>query len=222
MRNVTVAEIFRRARRRSDMTSSGFYSDTDMYDLLNAVYTNLYDVLVGCFQNYFTDVYEFTTTAGTSAYDLPDDFYKLILCQQEISPNQFTIIFPFNELERGSLLTTAPLSGTIDISMRYIPAAPVFTALTDEIDGFNGWDDLIVLDMAIAMLESEESVTDSIERRRAQLFTRLTSIAQNRDVTIPGKVTDVTSSIFALSPDLLQYRFYGNTIEFLNVAYLGV
>lgn len=223
MRNVTVADIFRRARKRADMTSSGFYTDADCFDLLNAVYTNLYDALVQAYQNYFYDTFSFVTVPGQSLYPLPDDFYKLILCQQQVSPNQFSIIFPFNELERGSLLTTAPLNvGTIDIVMKYIPAAPIFTSLTEEIDGFNGWDDLIVLDMAIAMLESEESSTDSIERRRAQLFTRLTSAAQNRDVTLPGKVTDVTSNIFALTPDLLQYRFYGNGIEFLNVSYLGV
>lgn len=225
MRMVSVREIFRRARKRADMASSGFYTDDDMFDLLNTVYTNLYDLIVDAFQNYFVKdpAYTFTTVPGTNSYDLPDDFYKMILVEEKIGPNQYSTIFGFNELDRNSVLSTdTSVTTAMEIRMRYIPVAPTFDDLDDEFDGFNGWDDLVVLDMAIAMLESEESDVSSLERRRAQLLQRLIVSTQNRDVTLPARVTDVSQNSIGTTPDLLRYRFYGNKIEFINVTYLGV
>lgn len=225
MRSVTVAEIFRRARKKADMTYSGFFSDQDMFDLLNSSYTELYDLLVQAFQNYYAadPPFVFNLVPGQSKYDLPSDFYKMITCEEILSPTQSVIIFPFNELERNSVVSTD--TGNIpatEIRIRYIPAPPVFSDLAEEIDGVSGWDDLIVTDMAIAMLEAEESPTDALQARKNRLIDRIKGISPNRDVTIPGTVTDVTAYSLGLVQNTLQYRFYGNQIEFLAMTYLGV
>lgn len=225
MRLVSVADIFRRARKKSDMTASAFFTDTDMFDLLNSSVTEMWDLVIEAYQNWYVSdpPYEFTLIPGQSSYDLPPDLYKVITVEEILSPTQSVIIFPFQELERNSIVSTD--TGNISAStirLRYIPSAPVYSDLADEIDGFNGWDDLIVTDMAIAMLEAEESPTDALERRKQRLITRISSISKNRDVTIPGTVTDMSAYALGLIQNTLQYRFYGNKIEFLAFTYLGI
>ena len=42
----TLADLRNRARRRSDMVSSQFVSDTELLDFINASYAELYDLLM--------------------------------------------------------------------------------------------------------------------------------------------------------------------------------
>lgn len=207
------------------MTYSAFFTTQDMFDLLNSSFTEFYDVLITAFQNYFVKdpPYEITLSPGTSMYDLPTDFYKSILMEELLSPNQSNVLFPFNELERNSIISTdtAAIPFTT-VRMRYIPAPPTFTDLLETIDGISGWDELIVTDMAIAMLESEESDTSALDRRKQRLLTRIQSNAQNRDITMPSVVTDITPQALGLVQNTLQYRFYGNKVQFISITYLGV
>lgn len=224
MRSVTVADILRRSLKKADMQYSGFFSLQDQFDTLNSSVTELYDLVVEAYQNYYVaPTIEFNLVPGQTGYPLPDDCFKIITIEEVLSPTQTSIIFPFSELERGSVINTDIGSiGNSTIRLRYIPVAPQYTLTTEEIDGFNGWDDLIVTDMAIAMLEAEESDTSALERRKQRLITRISAISKNRDVTIPGNVTDVTAYSAALVQNALQYRFYGNEIEFIALTYLGV
>lgn len=219
-RPVTVENLIRRIRKRADMESSAFFTDADILDLINEAYPELYDILTQAYQNYYAQTYTLNLVANQSTYSLPDDFYKLIGLDYN-NAGSFETLFPYNELERNSTLglTSSIPNGTV--RMRYIPAPPVLE-MGDSVDGISGWDVYIVLDVAIRLLDSEESNTDRLDRDRQRQMTRILSASQNRDATMPGSVTDVTVYDFASFRDTLRYRFYGDTLEFINVTYVGV
>lgn len=221
MRKVTIAEIKRRARNRADMQHSGFISDEELLDMINEAYCELYDTLVVAFQNYYIAEETIQLVPGTSAYPFPDDFYKIISVDFQ-NGNSWETLFPFNELERNSVLTTTATIPNATIRLRYIPAPVTFTDDADEIDGIAGWEALLITDVAIMMLDKEESDTSALERRRMREYARIQTMAQNRDVTMPGTVTDVTVYDLAYIHHTLRYRFYGNNIEFISVEYVGV
>ncbi len=222
-RLVSVANIIARARKRADMTHTSFISAADALEMLNECYGELYDLLVASFQNYFVASENISLVSGTVAYDLPDDFYKTIALEFVEADGSFSNIFVYNELEKNSSISSNPNGiPNATVRHRYIPAPVYFTDIEDEIDGVSGWDALLVYDLAIMMLTTEESDTSALERRRAAIANRIQSMAQNRDVTQPGSITDVSVFDNGLIADKLRYRFYGNTIEFLQVEYTGV
>lgn len=223
-RSFTVQQIMDRCRRRADMENSNFISDAELVDLITESFAELYDVLVGAFQNYFIATDTITLTNGTSLYDLPDDFYKSVTVDLQ-NGSRYDSLFPFDEAERNSVLQTSSSIPNATVRLRYIPAPPVFEladVATDTIDGRAGWETLLVTTVAIFMLQKEESDTSALERRKQAELARITSMAQNRDVTNPGTVTDVTVYDNAYIKDALRYRFYGDQIEFINCSYIGV
>lgn len=223
-RMVTVGNVIARARKRADMVHTRFIQPEDALEMLNECYGELYDLLVASFQNYFVADPQFIQLVpGTVAYDLPDDFYKTIALELVEGDGTFSNIFVYNELEKNSTIRTDPNSiPNMQVRHRYIPAPQYFTSVDDEIDGIAGWDALLVYDLAIMFLQTEESDTTALERRRASIAARIQAMAQNRDVTQPGSITDTSVFDDGLIKDRLRYRFYGDTIEFLQVEYTGV
>lgn len=76
------------------------------------------------------------------------------------------------------------------IRIWYIPHAPVLDENTDSWDGFNGWEEYVVLQAAISCLTKEESDTDALEFQLAKIKERIKAIAPNRDVGFPEVVQD--------------------------------
>lgn len=221
MMTVTLANLKLRARRKADMENSAFISDAELLDLVNEAYCELYDVMTQAFERYYTTTTTFSTTPGTTAYALPGDFYKLLAVDLQ-SGNSYITMYPYDENERNSSTTTSYSIPTATIRMRYIPTAALFAVDSDARDFVNGWEALLVTDVAIMMLEKEESATDALERRRERQYRRLTEMAQNRDVGQPGRVQDVTLYDMAYIQDSLRYRLYGQNIELMSVQYTGV
>lgn len=58
-------------------------------------------------------------------------------------------------------------------------------------DGVNGWEELVVLEAAIAMLAKEESSTTGKERARDRMLARLEAMVDDRDSGEPEVVQDV-------------------------------
>lgn len=223
-RSFTVQAIMDRCRRRADMENSNFISDAELLDLINEAHAEVWDLLVAAFQNYFVADTTITLTPGTAAYDLPDDFYKSISVDMQ-NAGKWDSLFPYEEVERNSVLQTSSSIPAATVRLRYVPAPPVFEladVATDTIDGRAGWETLLVTTVAIFMLTKEESDTSALERRKQQEMARIQSMAQNRDITNPGTVTDITVYDNAYVKDALRYRFYGDQVEFINLTYIGV
>ena len=62
---------------------------------------------------------------------------------------------------------------------------------TNVLDGVNGWEEQVVLGVAIRILTKEESDSSALERRKAAIKHRMESEASNRDMGMPAHVVDV-------------------------------
>jgi hypothetical protein len=223
MRAVTLTEVLRRARKRADMTGSRFFEDQDCVDLFNSAYADMYDLVVGAYDNYYVSEDTITLTSGTDTYDLPDDFYKLVGVDF-LTGGTYITLFPFVEAERNQPFAGASSIPSGTLRMRYVPAPAQYTVddLDEEIDGVSGWDDYVVGLMAEAMLTAEESDTTAIQNQLKRMRQRIIDMAPNRDTGMPARVTDVYSSnnYFGLW-ESLRYRLYGNQIRLINAEFTG-
>jgi len=84
----------------------------------------------------------------------------------------------------------------------YVPACPTLVAETDSINGVNGWDEYIVVDAAIKLLQKEESDTSVLMARKAALLERINAMASGRDSgTAPTTVDKFSANSFPFPDD---------------------
>lgn len=96
------------SRQRADMVNSTFISDAELNSYINASYYELYDLLVQKYGNdYYMKEYSFQLQGNVSRYDLPDDFFKLLGVDLEISsgPDGYVSLRPFTLAERNRYST---------------------------------------------------------------------------------------------------------------------
>ena len=213
----TLSNIRDRCRQRADMVNSQFVSDTELLNFINASYAELYDLLVQTYEDYFVTSETFTlTTSDSGIRALPSGFYKLKGVDYSIG-GEFVTLYPYNWNTRnrwqrstnrynlrgsdrkykilGSNLRIEPRDdATGSYQLWYVPS---YTALADDADNIssiitqNNWEEYIVIDAAIKMLEKEESNTAHLEREKKAFIKRVESAAGERDVDQPERVSDV-------------------------------
>lgn len=209
---VTLAQLKTRARQHADMENSTFITEPELLDYINGSYAELYDIVVGKFEDYYVVDTPFTITSGNTE-PLPSDFYKLRGLDYKIDANNFIALDKFNFRKRNILNRSTAYSG-LNKYLQYriigsniviepednaageykIWYTPVVTKLVNDgdlVDGINGYEDYIVIDVAIKMLSKEESSTTHLERQKEALLNRIEVAAQNRDYDQPESITDV-------------------------------
>ncbi len=67
------------------------------------------------------------------------------------------------------------------VRLWYIPHPPVLDSASDVFDGFNGWEEFVVVDAAIKLLQKEESDTQPLELRKGRIEQRIRSLAPLHD-----------------------------------------
>jgi hypothetical protein len=204
------------------MRETGFIDDTEMLTLINDVYPELYDELVGAYENYYSTTSTVSISPGTSSYALPADLYKILAVEYQVSVNgAYVTLYPFMEGERNQEIVsnTSIPSGTVRI--RYVPAPTTFTSLSQTVDGISGWDRLLSLLVAIDMLDAEESDSAPLTRKYARVLERIRSMSPTRDAANPARVVDVSTARYNPIYSNLRYRLQGNNIEFINAEYMG-
>lgn len=77
------------------------------------------------------------------------------------------------------------------IRLRYIPRPTTLLADSDILDGISGWDEYVVVDVAIKAMQKEESDVQVLMAQKAALLVRITAAASNRDAGEPECVSDV-------------------------------
>jgi hypothetical protein len=117
-----------------------------------------------------------------SIYNLPNDFYRVISLDAFVSPTLIITCTPFQEEERNfyrfwlgavgwfigttvyyqcqgvgsggtpTIVLMPPPQSVFQMKLNYIPIAPKLSSPGATIDSINGWDEYIVLDMAINLL----------------------------------------------------------------------
>lgn len=209
MANVTLLELKTRSRQAADMEFSSFVQDSELVRYINASSQTLYDLLIQAYgSDYYVNnaPYEVTYT-GQGSVDLPSDFYQLVGVDANVS-GQFSPLLPFNFAERNNenfpnkgfryrlqgnkMIFQKNGSTPSKIKIWYIPVMELLATDGDEIDGQNGFEELIVVDVAIKMLAKEESSTTQLEQQRARLMERIETIKSSRDQAYPSQIQNVT------------------------------
>lgn len=218
---VTVQSVVDMARIHADMKSSGFISDDEALALFNAAYAELYDELIGSFENYFVSEFDISINPGLDTYDLPADFYKIVGVDFQVNTNTYITLKPFDESARNMSITTNNSVPSGTIRLRYAPSPTIFTSLTQTFDGISGWDRLIALLMGMDMLDAEQSSSDALARKYGRTLQRIKDMAAPRDMGFPATVSDSYIPSIQIIYGALRYRLYGDTMKLLSTEYLG-
>lgn len=100
---VSLTTLRARARERADMVNSSFVTDaaTSLDAWINEGAQRLHEKLVEAYgDDYVEKSSSFTTTSGTTDYDLPSDFFKLLGVDLLVNANKRTLL-PYNRAERN-------------------------------------------------------------------------------------------------------------------------
>jgi hypothetical protein len=76
----TLSDLIRIIRQRTDTQSSDIVTDDELTDSIRLSANELYDLLIGAYEDYAVVLppYELTTDGSTDYYPLPPEFYKLL------------------------------------------------------------------------------------------------------------------------------------------------
>jgi len=197
------------------MENSTFVSDAELNEYINAAGSELYDILVTEYEDYFQSTTTLTVSAGSETVALPTDFYKLLGLWVKVGTRRYEILkFMVGEIvdydqditipavsgERvryriqGSDLYAVPApSSDLSIEFWYVPQYTVLSADGDVISYafVPGWEEYIITDACIRMLQKEESDTSVFERQKMQLAQRITLAGNKRDSANAQRVRDV-------------------------------
>lgn len=102
---------------------------------------------------------------------------------------------PFYTLENdsnGLMLRWWPTpSATYTVTMTWIPTAKELSADADTFDGINGWEDWVIHDVGVYVLQKEESDPSVLMAERAKIEARIRKLAKTRDHGHAARSRDV-------------------------------
>ena len=79
MASIIRSDMVERVRRRADFENSEFVTDLELTDYLNRGLCELWDILIGVYENYGLTDHTFTIpNTDPTVFKLPKDFYKLM------------------------------------------------------------------------------------------------------------------------------------------------
>jgi hypothetical protein len=207
--SVLVSAIITLAKQRADMENTGFISDAEWLTYADQSYRKFYNIITTLYEDYNVSEHDFSTVAGTEEYSLPSGFLKTRLVEiygitpRPISLKQWTLSeknklaynvngYPVRYAVYGDKLRLMPVpQGIHQMKLWYVPSATPITATSQSVEVYNGFDEYIVLDMAIKALAKEESSTERLERERDRMEKLLEETLRGRDAGSPRFMTDI-------------------------------
>ena len=204
MSTVTLTDLITRVRQAADMVNTTFVTDAEITNYINSGATELYEILVNTFCDYFTTKTDIALVADQSEYFLPSNFYRLIkvFCIYDGDRyNTRKIDIDLLDTRSKSLYATddvralryyfcadqicfapaPPTTGTIE--MWYVPQMTrlEYGGDTLSISIPVAWDEAIVLDAASACLAKEETDNSFLMGKKRAIIERIATYARERD-----------------------------------------
>jgi hypothetical protein len=202
------------ARQRADQVNSGFVSDTELNSYINASLCELYDLIISTYgEDYYVTTATTALTSSTDTYALPSDFYKCVGVDLVIANNTAITLERFNFVERnqyrytiggffnqitskykiiGNNIKFLPFpAGGVSVKIWYIPVPTLLVGDSDTFDGVSGWEEYIITDAAIKMMQKEESDVSVLAAQKMALVKRIQDMAPNRDAGSAPRIGDV-------------------------------
>lgn len=235
MATPTLTELISRVRQKADMENDGnFISDAEITHLLNDSIKMLWSILIdGTDGSLFSKNAPVLLKIGDNAYQLPNDFYKLVdvaiytggtylravqtdpqnysqLTVQNYNGVSFTqYILQYNAAQGRFELSIFPAPNeTDDIAVRYIPTAPSLSVGTDELALPSDWHMWAVLDSAIQCLNKEESDPSALMGERQRREERIKDDIRSMGVARVKRIRKIGN------PDAATSRFLLPSINF--------
>lgn len=211
----TLLALRDRCKQRANMENSSFVSDSEWNGYINYSISELRDTIaskVG--DDYYATSQTYTLDNQNETYALPADFYKILWVEilandgyyykmrrfelSEMNSNANVVTFAIPDIKyrlRGSNIWFNPLSalGGRTVRLWYVPLLTELSADGDTVDGFNGWDEFIVLKSARKALVKEEQDVSQVDAELAVLYQRIEAMAENRDQAQPMRIQDSES-----------------------------
>jgi hypothetical protein len=213
--SVTLAQIKTQCRERADMVNSLFVTNSELVSYINASIAELHDLLIAAFnEEYYMDEHTFSANGSAISFALPATFYKLRGVDVRQGSGEWATVKRFNfnrrnEAQQGSAYNIIGVpfleyrivgsnvrfnripDNNLNFRIFFYPKAQTLSADSDTYDDINGFVEYVVVDVAIKMLNKEESDTSVLLAQKAALKARIEGMAQNRDANEPESVTDV-------------------------------
>lgn len=212
-RTVTLALLRSQIREMADNQDVGddqSVTDTRLNEMINASYGIWQGMLAKAVPERFEAV-DTITGDGSSGYNLPADYVTTLAVEYQTDTNDYIDLrrVMFNERNMFSgqatsgqalgyrvnatqvLLLPPPSSGTY--RHIYTTMADVLAADGDTVDGINGWEKWLVLDVAIQLLLKEESDVGQFVQERNKIQFDMKEAGNDRNSAAPRRVVDVRS-----------------------------
>ena len=200
MRNFTVAQVRDRVRELIDAEQMRALGDTEMTKRISAAYAKYYCKLVKAGLGYPNETTQTIISTGNDSYSLPADHFATLRVDWQYSPNWW---IPLEEIDIREIhqvqFTNASqsfwyrLSGQTIIlyptpaangSYRHIyaPAPADLTTDSQTIDGVAGWEEAVILEVAIRCAMKWEGEVTGLLEERAQVDARIDEEAEMRSL----------------------------------------
>jgi hypothetical protein len=220
---VTLSTLRTRIRRRCDQehTGSTFVSDTELTDMVNVSYAQMYGHLVRSGLHMAESVQSITADSRTTSYDLNADLYavlgvflnvngertRLTRHDVRVRPSS-TSLSQYASTYRVSgadiTFNPWPTSGTYEVV--YVPLCSTLSADGDTMDGVLGWEEYVVLDCAVKILDKEESDSRPLRAERAEILERLKDEAAAVEMTETWVVATSRADAGSVDPSSEYHR----------------
>lgn len=196
-----------RVRQMADMENSIFISDSELLHYINDSAKKLYDILVSANEDYSTILTTFSIASGNTS-TLPSTCYKVRGLDYQSGSDWIPMRrFQFTEREnyntrantterryriiKDSLYILPEDRANGDYRLWYVPEHVDLALDADTLDGKNGFEEYVILDVAMKCKIKEESDTKDLERARNEALVRVTTMSQERDYGGPDRIADV-------------------------------
>ena len=210
---VTLAPLLLRVRQRSNLEGAqAFIPDSELTDSINVGISSWWDLVrLTTFQGQIARVaWPIVTVANQSAYPLAPNNASIISVDANINGNSYAIsAMPYQEEQRNMFkllpfvgwsfgavqsvwyqiqgtninFLPTPTAG-YNVTVNYVPTAPVLSNPSDYINSINGWEEYIVLDAAIRCLmkEGQLDIIPLLQGLQAREEKRILQAAAQQDM----------------------------------------
>jgi hypothetical protein len=221
----TLLQLRTRIRQRADQEHTGErFTDSEINDLINVKVKELYELLVlHSLHRTETDftVSPTSTSPATLSYTLPADLFAVLAVyakyQDDLAYRYLTRhdhrTYPDvnNPMDaetyrvRGSVIEFNPVPTSGTYVVRYVPVPGELATDTDTFDGILGWEEYVVIAVALCMMDKDEDDPATIahlEGQLARLHGRIKQAARQMEISESPAIAKVRWSAFddVLSP----------------------
>lgn len=192
MRNVTLAQLRDRIRRRADILDDGeFITDAELNDYVNESISDLYDLILESENSkFFVQNAPIMQQVGLYGYELPSNFYKVTSVHLFLQ-GHYMAAYPADPRDYAVLAVNAVPVDEANLAVTYIPNAPLLTDDADTWDGFSGWEEYVIVDVAIKALDKQDMDASQLMRRKSELGRRISEHASYIDTGVPDVIREL-------------------------------